>query len=222
MRLWFIAVASILVGATAGAVSALWNSDVFSPTVIMIAPETVDLPDLPALPPPGGPAPRVVVDTPHYYFGRMERKATGRHTFVLKNVGDYPLALVKGKTSCKCTLSDLTETKVGPGESTEVTLEWTAKTPETLFRQDATIYTNDPRRQTLKLTVEGLVVDSVIVTPAEIVFSNLTAEEEATGKARVFTSLSDDLQITGHTFDNEETAQFFTVASEPLPKERAD
>ena len=58
MRLWFIAVASIFVGATAGAVSALRNSDVFSPTVIMIAPETVDLPDLPAaLPPPGGPAP---------------------------------------------------------------------------------------------------------------------------------------------------------------------
>jgi Protein of unknown function (DUF1573) len=219
MRLWFFAFTAILLGVFVGAASALWQTDIFSPRLIKVQTTPLDMPDLPALPPAGGPEPRLVIDTPHYYFGKMERKAKGRHTFVLKNVGDYPLELVKGKTSCKCTLSDMTQTKIDPGESLDVTLEWEAKTHDSLFRQDATIYTNDPRRQMVKLTIEGIVVDSIVVTPPEVVFSNLTADEDATGKTRVFTSLTDNLEIVGHTFDNEETSQFFAIESDPLPKE---
>ena len=52
--------------------------------------------------------------------------------------------LRKGKTTCKCTLNDMKDTELAPGESTDVTLEWTAKTGDTLFRQEATILTTIP------------------------------------------------------------------------------
>ncbi len=138
---------------------------------------------------------------------------------MLTNKGDYPLVLRKGKTTCKCTLSDMVDTELAPGASQDVTLEWNAKTPQILFRQEATIYTNDPRRRTVTLTIEGLIIDSLVVNPMEIVFTNLTADEESTAKTRVFTSLSDDLQITGHTCENAQTADHFEVHAEPLPKE---
>ncbi|HVU90432.1 MAG TPA: DUF1573 domain-containing protein [Pirellulales bacterium] len=219
MRIWLLACASLLVGVLGGAVSALWDSDLFLRSDAPIELTNTDDPELPGLPPINGPQPKVVVDAAHYHFGRMERKATGRHTFVLTNKGDYPLVLRKGKTTCKCTLSDMVDTELAPGASQEVTLEWNAKTPQTLFRQEATIFTNDPRRRTLTLTIEGLIVDSLIVNPMEIVFTNLTADEESTAKTKVFTSLSDDLQITGFTCENQETADHFDVHSEPLPKE---
>jgi hypothetical protein len=176
-------------------------------------------PELPPLPPINGPQPKVVVDSPNYHFGRMERKATGRHTFVLTNKGEYPLLLRKGKTTCKCTLSDMVNTELAPGASYDVTLEWNAKTPQTLFRQEATIFTNDSRRRTVTLTIEGLIVDSLIVNPTEIVFTNLTADEESTAKTKVFTSLSEDLQILGHTCENAQTADHFSVQAVPLPKD---
>ncbi len=165
--------------------------------------------------------PKLIVDAAHFYFGRMERKATGHHTFVLKNMGDYPLVLRKGKTTCKCTLSDMADCELLPGASKNVTLEWNAKTHDTIFRQEATIFTNDPRRRTVTLTIEGLIVDSLVVNPPEIVFTNLTPDEESTAKTRAFTSLSDELQIVGHSFENAETAKFFEVQSTPLPRIRS-
>ena len=223
MRIWFLAIASLLVGTITGAVSALWGADLFSsslsPGQSSSGLANVVDPELPVLPPVNGPQPKLIVDAASYYFGRMERKATGHHTFVLKNMGDHPLVLRKGKTTCKCTLSDMADCELLPGASKDVTLEWTAKTNDTIFRQEATIFTNDPRRRTVTLTIEGLIVDSLVVNPPEIVFTNLTPDEESTAKTRAFTSLSDDLQIVGHKFDNAETAQFFEVHSTPLAKD---
>ncbi len=221
-KVWGLAFFAVLLGLSLGTLSALLEADAFSTSPLEVELSDagrLERPDLPALPSPHGPQPRLVVDSPHFYFGRMERKATGRHTFVLKNVGDFPLVLRKGKTSCKCTLSELNDTEVPPGGSTEVTLEWTAKTYESLFRQDATIFTNDPRRQIVTLTIEGLVIDSLQVNPPEVVFSNLTADESSSAKTRVFTSLADELKIVGHTCDNKETADLFDVSSEALPKD---
>ncbi|HEY4308315.1 MAG TPA: DUF1573 domain-containing protein [Pirellulales bacterium] len=219
MRIWLLSIVSIVIGIVAGVGSALWDSDLLVPSPTQANSTSVLNADLPKLPPVAGPQPKLVIDAAHYYFGRMERKATGRHTFVLKNVGDYPLVLRKGKTTCKCTLSDMDDCELAPGESKDVTLEWTAKTPETRFRQEASIFTNDPRRREITLTIEGLIVDSLVVNPPEIVFTNLTADEESTAKTRVFTSLSDDVQIVGHTFDNAATADRFEVKSTPLPKD---
>jgi hypothetical protein len=219
MRIWLLVCGSLLVGALGGAVSALWDADLFVTHDVAVELADNGDPELPPLPPINGPQPKVVVDAPNHHFGRMERKATGRHTFVLTNKGGYPLILRKGKTTCKCTLSDMTDTELAPGASHDVTLEWNAKTPQTVFRQEATIFTNDPRRRTVTLTIEGVIVDSLIVNPMEIVFTNLTADEESTGKTKVFTSLSDDLQIVGHTCENAQTADHFEVHATPLPKE---
>jgi len=218
MRIWFLGIASVLVGAAAGAVLGLWGTDLFSSAATMIG-GAIDDPNFPALAPEGGPQPRLVIDSTHFDFGRMERKSSARHTFVFRNLGHYPLSLRKGSTTCKCTLSNLTDAEVQPGQSTDVTLEWTAKTGEPHFSQSATILTNDPKRRSVTLSVEGFVYESVSVDPPEIVFSNLTSDEEATAKTRVFTVLRDDLEITGHTFENAETAQFFQVHSRPLPSD---
>ena len=218
MRIWFLGIASIAAGVAMGALLGLWGTDLFSSAATTIG-GAIDDPSLPTLPPEGGPQPRLVIDSTNYDFGRMERKSTGRHKFVFKNLGHYPLSLRKGRTTCKCTLSNLTDAEVQPGQSTDVTLEWTAKTGETRFSQSATILTNDPQRRSVTLSVEGFVYESVTVNPPEIVFSNLTSDEEATAKTRVFTVLRDDLEITGYTFENAETAQFFQVDSRHLPSD---
>ena len=50
----------------------------------------------------------------------------------------------KGSTSCKCTLSEMTDNQLPPGGVATVKLDITLKTTGTKFRQTAEIHTNDP------------------------------------------------------------------------------
>src|SRR4051812_32552624 len=49
--------------------------------------------------------PRAVAEEAKYNFGTMQRGTSKSHDFVIKNVGEAPLKLRAGTTSCKCTLS---------------------------------------------------------------------------------------------------------------------
>lgn len=172
----------------------------------------------PDLPPADGPQPVVKVDDPDFDFGIMERNASGSHTFTFSNVGDYPLVLKAGETTCKCTLSQVTDEKVAPGKATDVTLTWEAKTEESRFRQTATILTNDPRRQRVELTVSGRVGRSIEVQPPELVFSSVTPEETPTGELVVYSFTQEDFAIKGHELLKEDIAKFFDISVEAIDK----
>lgn len=173
------------------------------------------------MPPPDGPQPKVEVDHENYDYGVMERGGTQSHAFVFTNVGDYPLQLMQGDTTCKCTISKLDASAVPPGESVEVTLEWTAKTIGNRFRQSAVILTNDPARPRVNLTVEGKVSQSLVVEPQELIFSKARVGESKTAEARLIAITEGDLKVLGHKFTNAETADHFALSVEPLPESEA-
>jgi len=102
-----------------------------------------------------GPYPKAVVDEPLYKFGEMAVGQSLSHKFILKNEGEAPLEVKKGATTCKCTMSAMKDNTVDPGKSIEIELTWTPKSPQEIFGQTATIFTNDPKNQELKLRIEG-------------------------------------------------------------------
>jgi len=102
-----------------------------------------------------GPYPKAVVENPRYHFGEMAVGQSLSYKFVLKNEGEAPLEVKKGNTTCKCTLSEMKENSVAPGKSIEIELTWTPKSPQEHFGQTATIFTNDPKNQEIKLQIEG-------------------------------------------------------------------
>jgi len=102
-----------------------------------------------------GPYPKAVVEKSLYDFGEMAVGQSLSYKFVLKNEGEVPLEVKKGNTTCKCTLSEMQDNSVAPGKSIEIELTWTPKSPQENFGQTATIYTNDPKNQELKLQIEG-------------------------------------------------------------------
>jgi len=104
---------------------------------------------------PKGPYPKAVVEEPLYKFGKMAVGQTLSHKFILKNEGEVPLEVKKGDTTCKCTLSAMKANTVAPGKSIEIELTWTPKSLQENFGQTATIFTNDPKNQELKLQIEG-------------------------------------------------------------------
>lgn len=185
----------------------------------------------PALPPAGGPQPKLVLDSNSYNFGAMESMAKDSHTFVIKNEGDYPLELVLRKTSCKCTVGKLGDKTVDPkggpvgitvepGDQTEVTLEWTVKRDfSDRFRQTALLLTNDREMPRLQLEIVGQIAQTVQILPPAFSFGKLLMTATATEEVRIESIRSEPLEISEAKPTIAATAEFFDVEFEPLAPE---
>jgi hypothetical protein len=168
-------------------------------------------------------APRVdVVGGETHDFGIMERMGKRHYTFVIRNVGTAALTLEQGKTSCKCTISQLAGGYLEPGADVEVRLEWTAKEsePESKdFEQTAEILTNDPQRRVVRLQIVGKIIQSVWAKPADIILSSVTQGNGATASAMIYAYKSDNLEIVGHEFYFTRLEGFLDVQFEDLSQE---
>ena len=70
------------------------------------------------------PGPKAVADATVHDFGRLNPLTTHQHSFVIRNVGDAPLELTEGPTTCKCTLAKLAQHTVLPGDKVAVSVRW--------------------------------------------------------------------------------------------------
>ena len=113
--------------------------------------------------------PQVEVAQAEHDFGVMDLHAERSHDFVFRNLGDATLRLTAGDTSCSCTVSELDVNEVSPGGSTEVTVTWSANESLGPYRQTATIFTNDPARPRVELTVTGRVTSAARTVPGSAV-----------------------------------------------------
>lgn len=123
-----------------------------------------ELPEIPDSPPFA----KAVFDKTEYNFGVMEAGEEGHHTFTVINKSpDRPLVLKKGKTTCKCTLSDLPNGTLQPGESTKIKLSWTIPQGAEEFSQTAKIHTSDPENRTVVLSIVGQVRSAIEIMPPD-------------------------------------------------------
>jgi len=165
-------------------------------------------------------APRVDASEPVYQFGAMQRGTTKSHKFVVRNAGQSPLTLKVGNTTCKCTIGSVSDQPIPPGEAVKVKLEWSALVNPGLFRQTATILTNDPLNPRLELSVEGEVTEATGVYPQDFVFGKVTAGDTKSADVFVMALAQDELNVGEPELSNTETRKFFDVSIVPLKPEQ--
>lgn len=152
-----------------------------------------------------------------YEFGNIERGTSMSHEFLIRNVGTEPLHVEVASTTCKCTVGDLDDKDVEPGEETKVLLEWVAKTPPGPFRHGAVLSTNDPTQSTIDLTVEGQVVDSTAMTPSELIFGTVRAGESETASLYLMQFLDDEIEVSDYELSDPELAEQIEVSITEAP-----
>ncbi len=151
-----------------------------------------------------------------FNFGRMERATSKTHVFKIKNVGDAPLHLEVVSTTCKCTVGDLSNEEVLPGDETDIELEWVAKTAPGPFRHGATLATNDPRSSRFELTVEGEVVESTTLQPPELLFGKVQAGEAKEAFCYLVSNIEKDAKILGYEVSDPEVAKQIDIQLTPV------
>ena len=156
-------------------------------------------------------------------FGVMEPGEEGEHAFAIKNVGEEPLKLRIGATSCKCTLGSLDKESLLPGEQTEVKLSWTVKTESGEFSQTAQLHTNDPTEPVISLAVSGRVVREIDIVPKALSFGEIASGESIELDAKVYSYFDGMIEHTETKFTSEEMTQLSTFDVEEYePTEKED
>ena len=156
-------------------------------------------------------------------FGAMQIHGKGVYSFVFQNTGDKPLLIKTKSTTCKCTVSQLKQEEIPPGQSTDVTLEWTPNGKSVDFRQRAEIETNDPLTPIVDLTIHGRVLQALAPVPGAIVLRRLPTSKKATHRIVVYGYHEEKGDLTGYEFLNEDLASHFDVelGLTPTATERA-
>lgn len=212
MRILSILLISAAVGTSLGAAVAIFEEN------RIVGPVTAPEPAVTKKPLADDKAPRVQVEAPEFNFGKMQRGTTKSHEFVIKNVGQQPLTLSVGHTTCKCTLGEVPDRPIAPGQSSNVRLEWTAKTGAGAFRQTATINTNDPLEPQVTLNVEGQVTEASGISPTDLSFDKIPAGESKSAEVFIMAMIQDKLEVTEAQLSDEKTRGFFEVKTEHVDK----
>lgn len=183
--------------------------------------------------PKSRPLPEASVPHTKHNFGSVGAGEKGQHAFTIKNIGSSPLVLTQGTTSCTCTVSDFgtspdesgdseatNEKVIAPGDETTVSIQWTGKGLGGLFRQEATVLTNDPRRPEIAFTIEGAVVPTWTANPPDITFPKLSSKSTAHAETKVFTFGDEKPTIETLRILDEDKRAFFNIQSDLLADEQ--
>ncbi len=158
-----------------------------------------------------------VVDGEEFDFGIMDRGETREHTFVIRNNTQTPMYPKVTGTTCKCTVGDLEDSRIGPGEEGKVKLEWVAKSLDTEFRQTATIDSGNEIRPDIALSVFGRVIQMVDARPRRLVFGDVSVQDEHDGQFVVYAFKDERLTIVEETWSDPETQEFFDFEWQTAP-----
>ena len=171
---------------------------------------------------PNASAKAELVNGDTYDFGSMAQGEKGEHTFVIKNVGNAPLTLKKGASTCKCTLANLEKGSLAPGEQTTVKLEWTVQTAETQFSQNAEIRTNDATIGAISLQIRGKVYREVEFVPEDITFGEIAADDAFEFAGEMYSYLDDTITIEKVSFGSQRLTALSEIEWEEIPKDKFD
>ena len=143
------------------------------------------------------PAPRIEVTSTSHDFGEMNPHQFGEHEFVVRNVGDAPLELRAERSTCKCTVVELSDEPIEPGGEAQVVLRWQTAKNNRRFSESATLATNDPDQEALTFKVSGDVLVHVGANPPELVLPGVHPGKGASVTTIVTSQVWNQFDIEG-------------------------
>ena len=100
-------------------------------------------------------APKMVIDTNVYNFGKIKKGQKINFSFTISNTGKNDLLIRRIKSNCVCILTNLEKLKLKKGESTKLSVEFhtEGRTGEQL--KSVELITNDPKKPNVTLIIKG-------------------------------------------------------------------
>lgn len=150
--------------------------------------------------------PRIVVDEPTFDFGEQMNNQTIEHTFVLRNEGDSVLEITNIRSTCGCTVGEVTSRSIPPGETSGITASYNLRGRQGRQRSILTVETNDPNSPQTRLTMGGVAVRDLTVRPTTVVFGQVTEGQRVLRQVEVIGLPDQSFEIAAVHVESEDFA----------------
>lgn len=123
--------------------------------------------------------PRFEIGPAEHHFGKVFEGDIVQHTFSFRNAGTAPLIINRVRSSCGCTVPRLSAEILAPGDTAEIamifdTARFRGQQVKTVY-----LYTNDPRREVIQLSMHGMVEQIIVAEPSRIDYGVVKSGESA-------------------------------------------
>jgi hypothetical protein len=98
-------------------------------------------------------------------------------TFTVENRGRKPLTLSALKVSCTCTVAQMCESPLAPGQRASIKLHVRAPNDEARFGSYLTLKTNDPAQTQVNLHIQGQAVSVLNIAPLALLFGDVAIRD---------------------------------------------
>ncbi len=113
-------------------------------------------------------APRIIVEQPVFDFGTVRQGRKVDHNFVVRNRGDAPLVIEKTRSSCGCTVANVTARSIPPGSSGEIKITFDSANFAGKIEKTIALDVNDPQTPTTTLVIRGVITEELVISPRQL------------------------------------------------------
>jgi hypothetical protein len=145
--------------------------------------------------------PRISFDHASYELGEVRQGKVIKHDFPFRNLGELDLTIDRTRSTPECVTTLPAGNNVRGDGSGVVHVELDTSVQAGELRRTVTVYTNDPRRRTVLLTLVGRVVADVVVEPAQMYIGSVTRGSVAP-KAFAVAVRKDTIRVATTSEDN--------------------
>ncbi len=118
--------------------------------------------------------PSILVENPVFDFGAVPQGKIVEHVFTVKNQGNAPLRIRQIRTTCGCTVGNVTKRTIPPGETSALSIRFDTKGRQGPQSKSVFVRSNDPKQPTLTCKVVGSILKAGLsVEPASLHFQNV-------------------------------------------------
>jgi len=142
-----------------------------------------------------GPRPKAVAVVREHDFGFLDPSNPCSQVFTIRNEGDAPLKLERGRTSCTCTMSAFEDVDMPPGAEAKITVSSKLDQKAGPFHHTAAILTNDPEQPTVIFTIRGVVAARVAADPPRLVVPVTVRGKPTTLETAVYSQTEAELKL---------------------------
>jgi hypothetical protein len=147
--------------------------------------------------PAEAPAPIIFCEQPTFDFGAAESGQIITHEFVLTNRGTAQLDIGSVRPSCGCTVANISTQAVPPGGVARVTAQLNLAGRSGPQHKAITVDSNDPKQPQLTLMLSGNVADSILITPGQLIFGQLSHTSSTVAEVILSSGNGQTFNITG-------------------------
>lgn len=120
-------------------------------------------------------APQLTFDKSVYDFHTVIQGKTVSHSFTFRNTGDTPATITRISSSCGCTVANVSDKIIPPGKTGAIKSAFDSSDFFGPVTKEVFVYLGDQLKPAYILTMKGVVVEELAITPRQINLGSVKA-----------------------------------------------